>query len=93
MNERGKSAPKTSALAPLGERVDRRGVFISRDETGEGVSRLVICDRRWLLEELGSPLGIPRLALNGRWLRIPFLLVHAGSFILGFACGNLSFDL
>jgi len=27
----------TYALAPLGERVDRRGVFISRDETGEGV--------------------------------------------------------
>src|SRR5579872_197020 len=28
---------RTSALAPLGERVDRRGVFISRAETGEGV--------------------------------------------------------
>ena len=28
---------RTSALAPLGERVTRRGVFISRDEAGEGV--------------------------------------------------------
>jgi len=28
------------ALAPLGERVARRGVFISRGETGEGVSNL-----------------------------------------------------
>jgi hypothetical protein len=27
---------RTSALAPLGERVARRGVFISRGETGEG---------------------------------------------------------
>jgi len=29
--------PKTSALSPLGERVARRGVFISRGGTGEGV--------------------------------------------------------
>src|SRR5579864_7346618 len=28
---------ESSALAPLGERVARRGVFISRGETGEGV--------------------------------------------------------
>ena len=28
---------RSSALAPLGERVARRGVFISRGETGEGV--------------------------------------------------------
>ena len=28
---------RSSALAPLGERVARRGVFISRDGTGEGV--------------------------------------------------------
>jgi hypothetical protein len=28
---------RTSALTPLGERVTRRGVFISRDEAGEGV--------------------------------------------------------
>jgi hypothetical protein len=38
----------TSALAPLGERVDRRGVFISRGETGEGVKigdfRLLVVD-------------------------------------------------
>ena len=32
-----KSIPYSSAYAPLGERVDRRGVFISRTETGEGV--------------------------------------------------------
>ena len=29
------------SLAPLGERVARRGVFISRGETGEGVSPIV----------------------------------------------------
>jgi hypothetical protein len=30
-----------TALAPLGERVARRGVFISRGETGEGVLPIV----------------------------------------------------
>ena len=37
----GKGRVNFTALAPLGERVARRGVFISRGETGEGVSPIV----------------------------------------------------
>ena len=37
MKESGRRKASVSALAPLGERVARRGVFISRGETGEGV--------------------------------------------------------
>ena len=38
---RGEGRVDFTALAPLGERVARRGVFVSRGETGEGVSPMV----------------------------------------------------
>jgi hypothetical protein len=37
----GEGRVELTTLAPLGERVARRGVFISRGETGEGVPSIV----------------------------------------------------
>ena len=42
--QRGEGGVNFLTLAPLGERVAGRGVFISRDQTGEGVLPIVNSD-------------------------------------------------